>query len=66
VPVEKWKTGFIKAMIKLARPQALWITCGKTRCLWKKTDIKILFLIFHRLFFALPVEMWKTLFKYCG
>jgi hypothetical protein len=64
--VEKWKTDFIQAMIELAYPQALWKTCAKTHFLWKKADIKILFHIFHRLFLSLPVEMWKTLFKYCS
>jgi hypothetical protein len=66
VPVEKWKSRFIKEIITVARPQGLWITCAKTSRLWKIQTKEYLFHNFHRLNFPQPVEKWKTMFKYCA
>jgi hypothetical protein len=59
-----WKTDFNPETIKLARPQGLWKKCAKASCLWKIQTIGKVFRNFHRLKYAQPVEMWKTLFKY--
>jgi autotransporter translocation and assembly factor TamB len=60
--VEKWISGFIVDMIKLARPQGMWITCGKVGCLWKKTGVFKNRTLSTRQFFQQPVEKWKTYF----
>jgi len=41
--VEKWKSRFIKEMIRVMCPQMLWKNCGKLDCLWKKMTIRHLF-----------------------
>jgi hypothetical protein len=50
-------------MIRLTRPQGLWIKLWKTFILWKKKTKEQSSHYFHRQFFPQPVEKWKTLFK---
>jgi hypothetical protein len=65
-PVEKWKSHFIVAVVKLRRPQAMWKKLWKTQNLWKKMSKEYLFQISTSRTFQQPVEKWKTMFNCCS